>query len=82
MVDTEAAIRWEAQQIGMLQDIRAAGQGQEPGLCYIAFSPALPESEQLADILTQGIREFRRTGRLEEILARYGLRDWKGGDGD
>lgn len=40
---------------------------------YIAFSPAISRSKELADALSQGIRELRASGRLEEILAGYGL---------
>lgn len=40
---------------------------------YIAFSPAISRSKELADALTQGIRELRASGRLAEILASYGV---------
>jgi polar amino acid transport system substrate-binding protein len=44
---------------------------------YIAFSPKNPKSQEYADILDKGIAEMRASGRLKEILARYGLKDWK-----
>jgi polar amino acid transport system substrate-binding protein len=40
---------------------------------YIAFSPALESSEMYASQLTEGVERLRATGRINEILARYGL---------
>ena len=77
VVDTEAAIRSTAKEMGILGKIRAAGYGVEPAYIYIAFSPALPESPTLANQLSEGIADLRRSGRLQSILDRYGLRDWK-----
>ncbi|ALS97236.1 substrate-binding periplasmic protein [Lacimicrobium alkaliphilum] len=44
---------------------------------YIAFSPAKPESEGLAETLSRGIADLRASGELSAILQRYGLRDWR-----
>jgi polar amino acid transport system substrate-binding protein len=77
VVDTEAAIRSTAQEMGILEEIHAAGYGVEPAYIYIAFSPALPASPKLANQLSDGIADLRRSGRLQSILDRYGLRDWK-----
>ena len=44
---------------------------------FIAFSPALPRSLELAGMLDTGIASLRRSGRLAAILARYDLQDWK-----
>jgi polar amino acid transport system substrate-binding protein len=49
----------------------------KPGPIYIAFSPALPKGKENAAILDRGIAALRRSGRLDLILARYGLKDWR-----
>lgn len=77
VVDNEAAIRFTANQMNVLEKIKAAGYGQEPADIYIAFSPALPQGTVLAHQLSEGIVELRRRGRLQVILDRYGLNDWK-----
>ena len=77
VVDTEAAIRWVAKRMGVLDEIEVAGYGDEPAYCYIAFSPSLPESRTYAEILSEGIAELRANGGLREILDRYGVGDWK-----
>ena len=48
VVDTEAAIRFTANQMNVLEKIKPAGYGVEPALIYIAFSPAYPQAAQLA----------------------------------
>jgi polar amino acid transport system substrate-binding protein len=77
VVDTEAAIRFTAKEMGILEAIHAAGYGVEPAYIYIAFSPVLAGSPRLASLLSEGIADLRRSGRLQAILDRYGLRDWK-----
>jgi len=44
---------------------------------YIAFSPALYESKKYAQILSKGTEDLRKSGKLSEILAKYGLVDWQ-----
>lgn len=45
---------------------------------FIAFSPAHPMSKEYAKILDEGMEELRKSGKLKEILSRYGLSDWAG----
>ena len=77
VVDTEVAILWQAKQLGISPQIECAGYGDEPSLCYIAFSPNIPESPIYAKILSDGIVQLRANGKLQNILDKYGLTDWK-----
>ncbi|BBO76965.1 amino acid ABC transporter substrate-binding protein [Desulfosarcina widdelii] len=77
VVDTEAAIRYKANKLGILDKIKPAGCGEEPAYIYIAFSPNRPESPMLARQLSDGIRGLRQNGQLKKILDSYGLLDWK-----
>jgi polar amino acid transport system substrate-binding protein len=43
---------------------------------FVAFSPKLPEAQQIVSYLDQVIPQFRLSGRLEKILNRYGVKDW------
>ncbi|AUN98193.1 hypothetical protein C0V70_08750 [Bacteriovorax stolpii] len=45
---------------------------------FIAFSPSNPKSKEYAKILDEGMEELRKSGKLKEILLRYGLSDWAG----
>ena len=40
---------------------------------YIAFSPNHPRSEEYARILSDGVAELRASGKLQEILSKYGI---------
>jgi len=77
IVDTEAAILWEAKRLGFADDIECAGYGNEPSLCYIAFSPNITNSPVYAKILSDGIAQLRADGKLQHILEKYGLTDWR-----
>jgi polar amino acid transport system substrate-binding protein len=44
---------------------------------YIAFSPKLKKAHAYAEMLTKGMQALRKSGRLSEILQKYGLEDWK-----
>ncbi|MCB1327632.1 MAG: transporter substrate-binding domain-containing protein [Spirochaetales bacterium] len=57
--------------------VRPAGSPGQAQRTFIAFSPARAESRELAGLLDTGIRALRASGRLAEILAYYGLDDWK-----
>ncbi|QTA83556.1 Uncharacterized protein dnl_59690 [Desulfonema limicola] len=61
----------------ILDKIECAGYGSEVSFIYIAFSPVNPESSKYARILSQGIIELREKGRLQQILGKYHLKDWK-----
>ena len=43
---------------------------------YISFSPKLKSSKKYAKILSDGIIELRKNGKLQIILNKYGLKDW------
>lgn len=44
---------------------------------YIAFSPDHTKSEKYAKILSQGMKKIRKSGKLNKILAKYGLSEWE-----
>ncbi len=52
--------------------------GEAPGLdLFVPFSPRLPEARRYAQLFDKGIDQLRSNGRLAEILASYGLEDWR-----
>ena len=65
--------KWDAE-----ETVKVAGwikELQTPG--YIAFSPVRSRSQEYAKMMTAGMIELRKTGELQQILKKYGLRDWK-----
>ncbi|MTI42814.1 polar amino acid transport system substrate-binding protein [Roseibium hamelinense] len=51
----------------------------DSGPIYIALSPAKDHSKELAAQLDAGMAELRASGKLNEILGKYGLKDWDQG---
>jgi polar amino acid transport system substrate-binding protein len=43
---------------------------------FVAFSPSKPNSKEYAKMLDDGMLELRKSGKLKEILGKYGLKDW------
>lgn len=63
------------------QPLRLAGmlhynRGYDEQLVYIAFGPKNPSAKAYAALLSARMKELRASGKLNTILARYGLKDW------
>lgn len=77
IVGNNVAIPYAANKSGFSENIKPVWLGSEKALIYIAFSPSLDSSPEYAKMLSRGIKELRRSGKLEKIMERYGLHDWK-----
>lgn len=62
----------------MSDRMRSVGVVGDPEPLYIACTPANPRGKQFADMFSAGTAELRSSGKLAEILEKYGLDDWKG----
>ncbi|WP_144777747.1 substrate-binding periplasmic protein [Marinobacter maritimus] len=71
-VEDEFVMNWALETRSDLTPPRNAGEIYEAPI-FIAFSPANPKAAELAQVLSDGTRELRQSGRLSEILASYGL---------
>jgi len=56
---------------------RLAVVGPDPDPAYIAFSPKSPKAAYYAKAISDGTRKLRESGELRNILAHYGIEDWK-----
>lgn len=65
-------MRWTLERLGKTDSLRVVGRLQRVPV-FIAFSEANPQSEELATLFSEGVRKLRRSGRLDEILDRYGV---------
>jgi polar amino acid transport system substrate-binding protein len=61
--------------------IRAAGIAAPPQPLRVGFSQSVPESRAYERIFSTGLAELRRSGKLAEILNRYGVDDWDDSSG-
>ncbi|WP_373001498.1 substrate-binding periplasmic protein [Marinobacter sp.] len=65
-------MQWQLEQDDSTESLRMAGVIHESPL-YVAFSPVGSDSPELAGVLSEGAKTLQSTGRVAEILARYGL---------
>ena len=82
--EDKAVFIYTASSMEVLDKVEDAGvdpinskEGLEESRLYIAFSPKNPKSKQYAKLITDGIEQMRVSGELKEILAKYGLTDWR-----
>lgn len=59
---------------GQLQQVGTVGK---PTQMYIACSPAEENSKLYVQWVDEGTRALRSSGQLQQILDKYGLKDWK-----
>ena len=77
LISTDQVFEYVAQKMDIKDQIKEAGTALDSKFCYIAFSPSLQISKELADQYEKGIKKMRKNGKLKEILSKYGLSDWK-----
>jgi len=65
-------MQWELKKDGSAESLRMATVIHESPL-YVAFSPVGTDSLELAALLSEGAKALQSTGRVAEILTRYGL---------
>lgn len=75
-MESRAVLDYKLKALGAGHGLVYAG-GTSSGPIYIAFSPRHPKAQDYAAILDQGIAALRASGRLRQILERYGVSDWK-----
>jgi polar amino acid transport system substrate-binding protein len=80
LLEDEHVMRYQLNKSGQSYMFKQAGYvPAEPDTTwvYIAFSPALAESENLARLLGEGVASLRASGELAGILSVYGVSDWR-----
>ncbi|HYE52525.1 MAG TPA: transporter substrate-binding domain-containing protein [Azospirillaceae bacterium] len=77
VLDEKNVLDYTAVQAGLEDVVQTVPLGSSAPL-FIAFSPKHPKAKELAAALDAGVKEMRKSGKLAEILKRYGLKDWAG----
>lgn len=75
IMDDEQVLRFATTRLSPMPAIKLVRVG-EPIDTSIAFSPKNARAKVYAEMLSNGIAELRRSGRLKMILDRYNLSDW------
>jgi polar amino acid transport system substrate-binding protein len=76
IVDDSNVVRSTAKRLNFQDDIKFISPNQKGVDLYISFSPKDGVGEKYAKILSDGILNLRKSGQLQNILAKYNLKDW------
>lgn len=74
-VEDESIMTYTLSKLDKVDDVTMSPYG-DPVDAFIAFSPKAPNAKKWADMMDEGMKGLRSSGRLKAILARYGLKDW------
>ena len=77
LIEDENVLLQKVKEMGVADKVVNVGGTGVSGKVYIAFSPIISNSKQYAEIFTKGIRKLKDSGKLQLILAKYGLTYWK-----
>ena len=73
LIEDEAVFWYNVSTLGFKSDdFRVAGTTSKPQKLFIAFG-----NKMHAKILSDGVKKLRKSGRLQAILKKYNLVDWK-----
>jgi polar amino acid transport system substrate-binding protein len=73
-IEGEYSVLYELKKKGISNALRIAGYTSEAFEGFTAFSPRSPKSKKYARILSNTLEELKRSGRLSNILRRYGIK--------
>ena len=78
LIEDTRVVQYTSRQLNLSGEFTAAGKVMAPEKLWIGFSPANAKSKTFAGILSEGMVKIRQSGRLDQILNKYGLSDWQG----
>lgn len=76
MIEAGIVMDYQLLKTGLAQKVISAGC-DTPEPIYVAFGPKGSQGDVLVKRFDQGVTELRRSGKLAEILNKYGVKDWK-----
>jgi len=77
LVEDEIVVNYYLRKLGFFNDIKEAGIVPPSNRVAIAFTVKNKKSAEYSRILSEGVRQMRKSGELKAILDRYFVKDWK-----
>ncbi|CUB04262.1 substrate-binding periplasmic protein [Marinomonas fungiae] len=77
VIEDKIVLQYKAQQMGKANQIIVSGTTDVTIGVYTSFSPKNPKSAEYAKIVSEETLKMREDGRLQKLLERYGIQDWK-----
>lgn len=75
-LESPAVMGHKLKAMGLQDKIKRVGYLSEGSEMYIACTPNSPKTAQYVKMFGEGTKKLRENGRLEEILANYGMEAW------
>lgn len=75
LIESESVLKAKLNDMGLKNTLKMAGNSASSRM-YIACSPKLATSKKYINIINKGFDTLLESGRLKEILAKYGLPMW------
>lgn len=72
-VDAEPVFWYEAEKLGITDQVKYVGSISKPEPCFIAFSPTLKDSEALTLALDKGVISMKQSGEIAKVAKTYAL---------
>lgn len=76
LIEASVVIDYQLLKTGLDKQVIAAGC-DSPEFIYMAFGPKNSPGDQLIEQFDKGMAELRKSGKLAEILQKYGVKDWR-----
>jgi polar amino acid transport system substrate-binding protein len=73
VIATEMIGTYVARQEGIFDQLEIAGRSRNDIVAQTGFDPRNPTSANYAELLSRGVAELIRSGKMREIMAKYGL---------
>ena len=77
LIAGENVMTYKIKEMGVVGEVIHVGVTDISANLYIAFSPTIKESAKYAEVFSSGIRNLKKSGKLDQILDRYELHYWK-----
>jgi len=74
--ENEMVVKYFLKRTNQIDELTVAGEYNRSNV-YVGFGFKSPTHQRDMKILSDGIQMLRTTGKLNKILARYGLKDWR-----
>ncbi|WP_164880833.1 substrate-binding periplasmic protein [Aestuariirhabdus litorea] len=77
LIASPNALKATLKQMSLEDAVVEVGRMNNPEELYIACAPGSDRAEYFVRLLSDGVKRLRASGRLQQILDRYGLQDWQ-----
>lgn len=80
VIEDRNVFNYYANKQNVSDKVRFAGvvpsDGKKSDHLYVAFSPAVTKSQEYANMISEGMKEMAKSGKLRSLIYKYRFQDW------